>query len=98
MLLKTLFLFVLLFSNILFASTLVIDSQKFVFKEFEMSKFVDPTNTLSFEDIQKKDFTTIVTNPYSNGFIAHQAIWHKFSLRNDLDHKIEFVLNDDQYH
>lgn len=98
MLQKILFLSVLFFSNILFASTLSIDSQRFVFKEFEISKFVDPTNTLSLEDVQKKEFSVTVNNPYSNGFVSHQAIWHKFSLHNNLDHKIEFVLNDAQYH
>jgi hypothetical protein len=98
MLLKILFLFTLFFSNILSASLLLIDSEKFTFKEFEIAKFVDQSNKLSIEDIQKQDFTLIVPNAYSNGFVPHTSIWHKFSITNQLSSKQEFILHDALYY
>lgn len=96
--LKKIILLVFLLSSILSSDTLSIDSQKFIFKDFHISKFIDSSNKLSIEDIQTKDFNTTVPNAYSNGFVPHKSIWHKFSITNNLSQKMEFVFNDNLYY
>lgn len=97
MLVKKIILLLLL-SSLLFSETLFIDSKKFIFKDFKMAKFVDKTNTLSIDEVQKREFNTVVDNAYSNGFVAQKSIWHKFSIKNELNKDVEFVFNDALYH
>ncbi|WP_373071782.1 diguanylate cyclase [Sulfurimonas sp.] len=95
---KNIIIFFLLLSNILLADTLSIDSKKFVFDQFNILKLIDSSNKLSIKDVKDIEFKTQVTNSYSNGFLTHQSIWHKFSIKNNLSEKAEFIFHDEKYY
>lgn len=95
---KSVILVTLLLSNILFAQTLSIESEKFIFDKFELFKFVDASNSVTIQTLQKDSFTQTVPNTYSNGFVPHQSIWHSFAITNNLSHSVEFIFNDALYY
>jgi diguanylate cyclase (GGDEF)-like protein len=88
----------ILTATLLTADTLSIKSEKFSFEKFFVSKYVDPSNSLSIDEIKDLKFEIKVPNSYSNGFFPKQSIWHKFSLKNSLSKDIEFIFYDAQYH
>lgn len=95
---KSVLLVTLLLSNFLFAQTLRIESEEFIFDKFTLAKFVDASNSVTIESLQKDSFTQTVPNTYSNGFVPHQSIWHTFTITNNLSHQTEFIFNDALYY
>lgn len=83
-------LVLLLFYTVTLHATITLTNEKQKYDNFSIHYFYDESNSLDINNIEKTNFTNVITNQFSQGYYSGTA-WFKIDLKNHSDNE-DFIL------